>query len=202
MNFDHLLSPQRTPAVFQPSPQHRDGRSRTKVRRVVSDLPTWLEAWNIYLAARLSCVPSLAPELAKYQAIVTSLFAAYRADACVQYDNLSRQCAARDPTIRWDTLKDDIFVWATAPSNNRRKTVESYAYGKPSPFSRLGPPASVGGPRSSERISHTTSGKEICRRFNSGRCTLGERCVYAHTCDSPGCGESHPSRSCPKRAAP
>ncbi len=121
VNFDHLLSPQRTSAVFQPLPQHRDdGRSWTKARRVVSDLPTWLEAWNIYLAARLSCVQSLAPELAKYQATVTSLFAAYRADACIQYDNLFRQCAARDPTIRWDTLKDDIFVWATAPSNNRR----------------------------------------------------------------------------------
>ncbi len=49
------------------------------------------------------------------------MFSAYPPESCILYDQLFWQCAARDPVIRWDTLKEDIFVWCT--SNRPRRLV-------------------------------------------------------------------------------
>ena len=31
---------------------------------------------------------------------------------CLEYDSLFHQAAARDPTLRWHTIKKGIYVWA------------------------------------------------------------------------------------------
>jgi hypothetical protein len=41
------------------------------------------------------------------------------------------------------------------------------------------------------RASHTTSGKEICRSFNSKSGCSFENCKYMHTCSHPGCDAKH-----------
>ena len=57
------------------------------------------------------CTPPLALELAKYQTILAMLFSQYPASHCLRYDRLFRQAAAHDPTLRWDELKEDVYVW-------------------------------------------------------------------------------------------
>ena len=101
-------------------------RRRSTTHPTIQDRNTRLEAWNQFLGARLSHDPSLALELVKYQTILTMLFKNYAAAACLQYDHLFRQAAARDTSIRWDTLKEDIFVWALTlpthtPGNEHRQ---------------------------------------------------------------------------------
>ena len=123
------------------------------------------------------------------------LFQAYPVAACLKYDNLFRHAAARDPLLRWDDFKDDLLLWCSTRRNFR-----------PSVISRLGPPVQSQSGRqplnssSLKRSTHTTSGEEICKRFNNGNCTLGESCRYAHVCWQPNCGETHPAKVCLQRS--
>ena len=151
--------------------------------RKVHDLASWLEAWNIYLPIRIAHDPSCALELATYQGILSSLFASFEASACIEYDRLFRHQAARDKSLRWDILKEDLFVFQA--TNAQRTPFRKV-------FARLGPQPDQG----ANRESHTPSGVEICRRFNQTKCTLGENCRFAHKCWIKGCGGSHPAKGC------
>ena len=54
----------------------------------------------------------------EYQTLVCMLFTHYAPLACIEYDRHFRQAADQDTSIRWDCLKEDIFVWAiTRPSH-------------------------------------------------------------------------------------
>ena len=46
-------------------------------KRQVSDLSSWMEAWNIFAATRIQVAPQTALELVKYQNIICQLFTAY-----------------------------------------------------------------------------------------------------------------------------
>ncbi|KAL5457463.1 hypothetical protein EMCRGX_G034726 [Ephydatia muelleri] len=83
-------------------------------KRQVSDLSSWMEAWNIFAATRIQVAPQTALELVKYQNIICQLFTAYSAAAALKYDKLFRQAVARDKlhTLRWDILKEDILPQA------------------------------------------------------------------------------------------
>ncbi len=39
------------------------------------------------------------------------LFSHYPSHACLRYDRLFRQAASQDATLRWDAIKEDIYVW-------------------------------------------------------------------------------------------
>ena len=206
-------------------------RRRSTTHPTIQDRNTWLEAWNQFLGARLSHDPSLALELVKYQTILTMLFKNYAAAACLEYDRLFRQAAARDTSIRWDTLKEDIFVWAlTLPTHAHPARLATNTGSAPQPFrnpahardgaqatstSRAGPNSNCSRPNrprdagnkptassstsaTDPRSTHTSTGTEICRRFNWGSCT-SSNCVYAHSCWTLGCGGVHPATGCPKR---
>ena len=90
VDFAKLLTPLQVPAVFQQPPLQwpavnasKDAKSASKCPQcTVTDLVSWLEAWNIYLAVRLDTHPHMAQELTKYQSIVSCLFVAYRPEAC------------------------------------------------------------------------------------------------------------------------
>ena len=58
------------------------GEAKESKRRVV-DFPSWMEAWNIFLAIRVQTAPQTAPQLVKYHTIITQLFSSYSADVCI-----------------------------------------------------------------------------------------------------------------------
>lgn len=85
----------------------------------MTDLASWLEAWNTFFLIRIHASPHSSLELAKYQALICRLFSGYPPSSCLRYDELFRQAAAWDPLAPWDELKDDLFVWCvthTQPS--------------------------------------------------------------------------------------
>ena len=59
---------------------------------------------------RLAYDHSMALELVKYQTIMVILFANHSPLCCLDYDSLFRQAAAHDPSLYWDTIKEDIYV--------------------------------------------------------------------------------------------
>ena len=198
VSFDKLLLPTDSPPLTKLGPtKARAHRSRDK--RMVSDFASWSEAWNRYLCARLSSHQDLALELAKYQTMVAMLFTSYPVAACVQYDKLFRQAAGQDPSLRWDALKEDIYVWCftrqTSPPSSHgqqdRRPGGQQSFRDRQPITtRLGPPP--------ERATLTATGREICRRYNYGKCPRGDECPYAHACWTPGCHGPHPGNGCSK----
>ncbi|KAL5516882.1 hypothetical protein EMCRGX_G002320 [Ephydatia muelleri] len=72
-----------------------------------------MEAWNVFLATRVQTAPQTAPQLVKYQAIITQLFSSYPAGVCIKYDSAFHQAVARDKAnlIPWDQVKENILVW-------------------------------------------------------------------------------------------
>ena len=112
--------------------EQQDKRTGERSKRRVSDLQSWLEAWNVYLAIKVHSAPDLALELVKYQTSICHLFNAYSVSACLQYDKLFRHTAERDPTLQWDTLKEDLLLWCM--------TRNQQPFRKPNILSRLGPP--------------------------------------------------------------
>ena len=133
--FSKLLLPHDTPPIINPtkSKSHRD-----KTKRQVTDLRSWLEAWNRYLCTRVAANPSVVLELAKYQTMMVMFFKHHPADACKQYDKLFRQEAAQDRTLRWDSIKNDIYIWAVTqpPASQRTQSFRD----KVPVLARLGPP--------------------------------------------------------------
>ena len=77
----------------------------------MTDFTSWSEVWNHFLCTRLAAHPWLALELAKYQTRMAMLFTQYLTEQCLRYDRLFHQAAAHDPTLNWDELKEDIYVW-------------------------------------------------------------------------------------------
>ena len=63
-HFDKLLSPIDDPSSLPA------GKRKGKDRCQVSDLGSWLEAWNIFIAIRVQIAPHTALELVKYQSII------------------------------------------------------------------------------------------------------------------------------------
>ena len=83
-------------------------QSPTSSRKTTS-FSAWMEAWNVYLAHRISLNPSCAPYLIAYQRIITSASTSHPLQAWVSYDVKFRTKAASDPSLRWDI--QDLDLW-------------------------------------------------------------------------------------------
>ena len=130
------------------------------------------------------------------QTIMVMLFTNHSPARCLEYDSLFRQAAARDPTLRWDTIKEDIYVWAITQCHNT-STVQfqsnTSTFHDQLPISaHLEPPAAESGKVTPPHATHTAKGKEICKRYNAGCWTRGEECIFTHVCWHPGCQGEHP----------
>ena len=51
----------------------------------------------------------MALELVKYQTMMVMFFKHHPAEVCIHYDKLFRQAAAQDRTLRWDSVKNNIY---------------------------------------------------------------------------------------------
>ena len=71
-----------------PPHSHPIKPSKTKrTKRQVTDLHSWLEAWNRYLCARLA---SYALELTKYHTMIAMFLNHHPPQHCIEYDKLFR----------------------------------------------------------------------------------------------------------------
>ena len=146
MDLNKLLLPTHTPPLFQP-----------KYREPKRVMTSWLEAWNRYLCCHLSYFPLTALEMVKYQTLLIMLLAHHPPQHCLEYDRLFRQSAAQDTSLRWDAIKEDIYVWAITKKGQSFRD------------KRLGPPPSDTSnsrvqPKPANRETHSKAGKELCKR--------------------------------------
>ena len=175
VNFDKLLLPLHTPPLF--TGNQNPSKQRKTQKRQITDLNSWLEAWNRYATCRIASDPRIALELIKYQTVISLLFARYPAMSVIEY------------------------VWAlTQPSLSVSNVHGGQSFRDRAPITaHLGPPVKHN-PLTSNRAPRMPSGKEICKRLNLGKCTRGKDCVFAHNCWYSNCQGDHPDKECPKRS--
>ena len=96
-------------------------RDSTKLKhkqpgRAITDLASWLEAWNRYMAVVLAAHPKQSLELLKYQTLICAAFAKYPAEACLEYDRCFRLQASKDSKLTWGKYKEDILSGVLLPN--------------------------------------------------------------------------------------
>ena len=82
----------------------------TPTRRITS-FSVWMEAWNLYLAVRVSLNPLCAPLLIVYQRIITTANSQHPLHAWISYHVKFRTKAAGDSSLRWDIRYLDLWAW-------------------------------------------------------------------------------------------
>ena len=164
------------------------------------DLATWLEVWNVFLAVQIQIAPDSALVLVKYQAIMTMLFSSYPAGVCLKYDSTFRQAVARDRSYLtpWDQVKEDILVWCAT-----RNPFRGPKQFPPEPGSSNAKPAPAGptGSQSAGLATHTSSGQEICKRFNFAACTRNP-CSFARSVGFQAVARTTPGGPVPRPLHP
>ena len=154
-------------------------------KRVVTNLSTWMEAWNRALPIMAAAQPSRVIEYIKYQTFIALASERYEPEAWISYDQDLRRQLAEDPLRRWDEPNIPLF---TLHMTNRarpyckRCTQYGHKEGQcPQSINKLihsfRPQRSDNGkyPPDQRRttftspqghVQSTPEGKAICRRFN------------------------------------
>ena len=187
------------PPVLDEALTTQPGKRSGGSKRRIGDFASWMEAWCIFMAIRVHAFPESGLQLVKYQTIMCQLFSSYQAAVCIKYDSLFRQAIARDKSrlVPWDQVKEDILVWCATRQPFHPKT-NTFTPGNTSAQRS----STTGGQptQSSGHVTLSSTGKEICRRYNYGTCTRTS-CAFAHKCWITGCEGDHPGKACTKAAA-
>lgn len=189
---------------LNPSGDNYSIKSPTPTGNKISSFAAWMEAWNVYLAVRISLNPACAPHLVAYQRIITSANSKHPLHAWVSYDIKFRTKAANDPLLRWDIRDLDLWLECFPGTANQTSrwpcTHCSSTTHFPSncPF-RPSPSLTPGGPQptNTNTLQRTNpSQPPLCHDFNRFTC-VRTTCKFAHRCEI--CAGFHPAKSCPTR---
>lgn len=85
-------------------------QDKPRNRRVVRDLASWMEAWNIYVSVLVAHYPARAVSLLAYQRIICDASLHFPPHCWLRYDVRFRACAAEDKTLRWDVKHNDLWL--------------------------------------------------------------------------------------------
>ena len=94
-------------------------------KRSVSDLASWMEAWNLYVQVLVAAYPQRAPTLLAYQAIICGVSSRFAPRLCLRCDQRFHASAAADSTLRWNARNNELWLECftqaslapTAPAN-------------------------------------------------------------------------------------
>ena len=169
----------------------------------ITSFAIWMEAWNVYLAVRVSLDPSCASHLIAYQRIITSANSQHPLHAWLSYDTRFRTKAANDSSLRWDIRDLDLWLECfpgTSSQTNRwpcNHCGGTTHYLINCPF-RPSTSRDAGGPQPAA-VNHQQRTNQVCRDFNRSNC-YRVNCKFPHRCDI--CAGTHPARSCLAKGQP
>ena len=167
-------------------------------RKIIPDLPTWLQCFALYTAVVLKDQPERATELMAYQSIIAKASLRYKWPSWVMYDMSFRQEMAGVTGTSWAKVEPSIYsLCFTGQALNSDNWCQNCQTLDHTPNTCLLRPrkrpwgASIGHP------THANSrAREVCHRYNrfGGDCKFGRECRYRHICSS--CGDPHPASRC------
>ena len=173
------------------------GRPPAPTRPPITDISLWLERYAVMAAILATRFPCKAPELLAYQATIVRAEHNYEGKRWVSYDRQFRREALARNDLNWSVVDARLYNeafngWARAiarcsccladdhaeascPQNPNRSVFGWLP--SPSPWQSF--PAAHLPPRPPH---HAQQPREICRRYNEGRCKNAHRCRYWHAC--------------------
>ncbi len=188
------------------------GRTQAS-RPPVTDISQWVQRFSTMAAILSARFPCKAAELFAYQAQIVRAARNYEGDRWVSYDRQFRREALARKDLDWSMpnhrLYNEAFTgWARLITRCsfclRDDHVSDQCPGNPNshmlgwtqdPARTKSPSATFQRP-AGQQFQHPS--REVCKRFNRGRCTDPSKCRYRHACLD--CQGEHPYPQCPKVA--
>ena len=194
------------------APSNEPGRPPAPARLPISKISQWVERFSLMAAVICTRFPHKAPELLAYQAAIVRAERNYEGTYWVSYDRQYRREALARKDLNWSVpdarLYNEAFTGHakaiqrcsfclqddhdqnTCPRNPHRPLMGW--------LPQMGMwPMPVLPQQAMPQPSATPAPREICRRFNEGRCNKQHRCKYIHACSGP-----HSLLQCPNRPPP
>ena len=194
-------------------PSNEPGRPPAPARLPVTNISQWVERFSLMAAVLCTRFPHKAPELLAYQAAIVRAERNYEGTQWVSYDRRYRREALARKDLNWSVpdpcLYSEAFIGRaknirrcsfclqddheqnTCPRNPHRPLLGWL------PPMGAWPMPFVTQQTAAQPSATTTTSREICRRFNEGRCNKQQRCKYLHSCSA--CNGPHPQLQCPNR---
>ena len=183
----------------------------------VSDFPTWLEAWNVFIRAMVFYHSELALDLLMYQECISNFARLYSFKHWSKYDNAFRLAMQMNRSLSWARIDEYAFAKfirsppAFSPQPPRVITCfkcsnighlasncpnESFrpSFRSPQPSSSWGaePRSTPTAPKRSFQANNPQD-TSTCRYFNTDGCQY-KYCIFPHKCNR--CQGPHPGRLC------
>ena len=141
----------------------------------ISGYPRWEQAFRVYSNIITSRYPTKSSELLQYNHTIHTASTSYAWENMYAYDREFRNHIARHPYRSWAIILQQ--AWTMLLKDRVVRTNH--------PFNKS----------NGNRFK-----KEICKRFNKGKCHLGLSCKYEHWCEVPKCGKfGHGAHICHNR---
>ena len=109
-----------------PSRLGLDDAARSKLRRSVTNISEWLQAFAVYVSVIARKQPHRVPDLMGYQILILEASNEYHNDCWLGYDRRFRQQAASQPHCKWSNM--DSTLWNMAFTGQARTDRCSYCF--------------------------------------------------------------------------
>ena len=140
---------------------------------VISSYGKWEQAFRVYSNVLTSKYPAKSPELLQYNHTIHNASMAYTWENVYSYDKEFRHHIAKHPYRSWSIILQQ--AWTMILKDRIIKPNNNF-------FQKGNNHRSNGG-------NHNGNKKEICKRFNKGKCHMGLSCKYKHRCEVQRCGK-------------
>ena len=179
-----------------PGSEGAESLSLTQARRTtqkITNLVSWLDAWNIFIRAMVHFHPVLAQELLAYQESFCTFNHSYPFQACYKYDIAFRMNIARNKHLSWARLDEyafNKFLRCPQPVQHAITCFKCTSIGH---FATNCPYQSSSAPKRNFRAD-TEPKQACCRHFNNYNRCMVPTCTWPHKCSR--CGGPHPVTDC------
>ena len=181
-------------------------------RKLIPDLPTWIQCFTLYLAVITEKEPSRTKPLLAYMNTIVKASMKYKWPSWIVYDQNYRQEAADSGLKDWSKVDPSTytqcFTNAAVSNENWCKVCQSIDHATDVCPSKIYSgttrkrSAELWGPvyanMPGKKRPPPRSSLQACRLFNryNGECKFGDACIYQHKCDQCG-SPSHTRNRCP-----
>ena len=164
----------------------------------VTDLPTWLRVWTVFLELNLYLHPHLTERLIRYQGIILRYFRTFKNRAWITYDSLFRQKISLNDSLQWDH-EDTRLYNEVLKGQGREKSVDRVLY-RDTTSNICYSCGKVGHMAKFCRNQKGTLAdtRSSCFRWNAASGCVDASCKFPHICCV--CGGGHPAVTCTTRA--
>ena len=140
----------------------------------INSFGKWEQAFRVYSNILTAKYPDKASELLQYNHSIHTASATFVWENVYEYDREFRHHIAKHPYRSWRVILQQAWTMLLK---------DRFRHDGHNNFPRGG----HGGTGSAQQSQNGK--REICKRFNRGRCTFGLRCRYEHRCAVPKCGK-------------